>query len=138
MQRAEDQVARFSSRHGGGDCREIAHFADEHDVRILTQGAAERFGEVRNVYADFALHHDRLFMLVVIFDRVFHRDDMAIEVLVDVVYHRGKSRRLAGTGRPGHQEDTARAAADLLGHLGEADRIERENLVRNLTQYERG
>ena len=48
----------------------------------------KRFGEVRHVHADFALHDDRFFVRVVIFDRIFHRDDVPIEVLVDVVDHR--------------------------------------------------
>ena len=87
VQRAEDQVAGFGGGDGGGDGRQIAHFADQHDVGVLTQGTAEGLGEDRHVDADLALHDDRFFVGVVIFDGVFHRDDVAVEVLVDVVDH---------------------------------------------------
>ena len=58
VQRAEHQVAGFGGGDGGGDRRQVAHFADEHDVGVLAQGAAEGFGEARHVHADLALHDD--------------------------------------------------------------------------------
>ena len=56
MQRAEHQVPGFCRRHGRGDRRQVAHFADEHDIRVLTQGTPERFREVGHIRSDFALH----------------------------------------------------------------------------------
>ena len=119
------------------DRRQVAHFADQHHVRVLTQRAAQGFGEVRHVHADFALHDDRFLVLVVILDRVFHRDDVPVEVLVDVVDHRRQRGRLARTGRPGDQEHAARAAADLLGHRRQADLLEGQQLVGNSSQHQR-
>ena len=62
---------------------------------------------------------------------------MPVEVFVDVVDHRRQRRRLARTGRPGDQENPARAAADLLGHLRQADLLERQNFVGDSPQHQR-
>jgi len=78
-----------------------------------------------HVGAELPLHHHALLVLVVVLDRVFHRDDVPVEVLVDVVQHRRQRRRLARPGRPRHQEDPARPAADLLGHLRQSDLLQR-------------
>ena len=137
MQRAEHQVPRLGGGDGRADRRQVAHFSDHHHVRVLTQSAAERLGEVGHVHAHFALHHDRLLVRVVILDRVFHGDDVPIEVLVDVVDHRRQRGRLAGPGRPGHQEDSARSAADLLGHFRQADLLEGKDLVGDLAEHDR-
>jgi hypothetical protein len=71
---------------GGPDGRldglEVAHFADEDHVRVLTQGAAEGLGEAGHVVADLALVDDRLLVVVVVLDRVFDRDDVPVEVLL--------------------------------------------------------
>jgi len=60
MQRAEHQVAGFCRGDGGVDRFKIAHFTHQHDVGILAQGAAQRLGEVRHVYANFALSNEGL------------------------------------------------------------------------------
>ena len=59
----EDEVAGF----GGGDGRlhglEVAHFADEDDVRVLAEGAAEGLREGGDVDADFALGDDVFWLI---------------------------------------------------------------------------
>src|SRR4029077_15576407 len=45
VQGGEHEVASFGGEQGGGDGFEVAHFADEDDVRVLTKGSAERGGE---------------------------------------------------------------------------------------------
>ena len=44
---SEDDVARFGRGNGCLDRFEVSHFADEDNVRILSQGAADGFGETR-------------------------------------------------------------------------------------------
>ena len=87
MQRAEHQVTRFSGGDGRTDRLEVAHFADEDDVRVLTQGAANGLGEARDVVTDFTLGHERLGGLVIEFDRVFNGDDVHRTLVVDDVEH---------------------------------------------------
>jgi hypothetical protein len=60
---AEDKVAGFRRGDGGLDRLEVAHFADENDVRVLTQGAAQGVGERRGVDVDFPLGNDRFLCL---------------------------------------------------------------------------
>src|SRR6187397_1401021 len=42
VQRGERQVSGFSDTQRGLDRFEVAHFADEDDVRVLAQGSAKR------------------------------------------------------------------------------------------------
>ena len=58
VQRGEDQVAGFRGGDGGLDGLQVAHFADEDDVRVLAQGAAQALGKARHIDADFALVDD--------------------------------------------------------------------------------
>ena len=88
-------MTRFGSGNGGGDRFQVAHFTDEDDVGVLTQGAADGFGKRRTINADFALIDRRFFVVVVELDRVFDRDDVVIDVLVDVVDQAGQRRAFA-------------------------------------------
>ena len=108
VQRAEHDVARFGRGDGRLDRFQVAHFADQDHVGVLPQGAANRLGEAGDVDADFALVDRRLLVVVIELDRVFDRDDVVIDVVVDVVDHRRQRGRLARTGRTGHQDQPAR------------------------------
>ena len=55
VQRAEHEVAGFRRLDRDRDRLEIAHFADQHDVRILAQRRAQRRLEAVGVRADLAL-----------------------------------------------------------------------------------
>ena len=52
----------------------------------------------------------------VVFDRVFGGDDLAVGA-VELVERAVERRRLARTGRPGHQEDAVGPLDDLLERL---------------------
>ena len=135
MQRAEDDVAGFGRLDGGVDRLQVAHFADEDDVGVHTQGPADAFGEVGHVDADLALVDRALLVLVVILDRVFQRDDVPIVVLVDEVDHAGQAGRLAGAGRAGDQQQAARPGDQPVDGLGHADLLEGQELARNAPQH---
>lgn len=137
MQRAKYQVAGFGGADGRLDRFQVAHFTDENHVRIHTQRAAQGFGEARHVDADFALREHRLLVRVVILDRVFDRDDVAVEVTVDVVQHCRQRRRLARARRPGDEEQPARTAAQRLHNRWQADLVEAQNLRRDQSQHHR-
>jgi hypothetical protein len=94
--------------------------------------------EAGHVGADLALHHHRLLVVVVVLDRVFHRDDVLVEVLVDVVDHARQRGGFPRAGGAGDQENSAGAAADLAGHFGQADLLEGKQRVGNSPQHHGG
>ena len=59
VQSREDQVARLRRLQRRSDRLDVAHLADEDDVRILAQRAAQRGRERARVAADLALLDDR-------------------------------------------------------------------------------
>jgi hypothetical protein len=77
VQRAEHEVARLGRLDGDGDGLEVAHLADQHDVRVLAQRRAQRAKlEARRVLTDLALVHQALLVRVHELDRVLDRDDV--------------------------------------------------------------
>src|SRR5262245_51850415 len=70
-------------------------------------------------------------MLVIVFDRIFERDDMAVVVMIEEVDHARQAGGLAGASRAGDQEQATRANDQAFDRLGHADLLEREELARN-------
>ena len=143
VQRAEGEVAGLGDLQRRLHGLEVAHFADEHDVRVLAQRRAQRVGEALRVAVHLALVDDAVLVLVQVLDRIFDGEDVRVPLGVDLVDHRGQRRRLAAAGRAGDEHETARAfgelgddawqrelleAADLLGNLP-VDRADRPLLV---------
>ena len=137
VQRAEHHVARFGGGDGRFDRFQVAHFADQDHVRVLPQGAADRLGEARHIDADLALVDRRFLVVVIELDRVFDRDDVVIDVLVDVVDQAGQRRAFARAGRPGDQEQAAGPQHQLQHTSGRPSCSRREHVVGNLPQHHR-
>ena len=131
VQRAEHEVARLGRGHGEADGLQVAHLAHEDDVRVLAQGAPQRVGEGERVRADLALVDEALLGLVHELDRVLHREDVAVLVLVHVVHHRGERGGLSRARRARHQHQAARVLGDLGEDLGRLQLLEREHLRGN-------
>ncbi len=110
---------------------EVAHFADEHHVRVLAQRRAQRLGEALGVGADFALVDDAALVRVEELDRVFDGDDVLVALAVDLVEHGGERRRFAGAGRAGDEDEAARAVAERRDDGRQAQRFEGLDLVRD-------
>ena len=70
-------------------------------------------------------------MGVVILDRVFNSDNVAVVVFVDEVDHGRQAGGLAGAGRPCDQQQSSRPNDQPPNRLGHADLIERQKLVGN-------
>ena len=68
------------------------------------------------------------------FDRVFHRQDMVVTLLVDLVDHGGKRRRLTRTGRTGHQHKSGGACRKFGQDLRQAQFLKRLDFERDDTE----
>jgi hypothetical protein len=104
---------------------QIAHFADQDDVRILAQGAPHRLAKIRNIHADIALGNHAFLVRVVILDRILDRNNVAVALNVDHVEHAGQRRALAGTGRSGDQNQAPRLIEQIpdLGRQADLLRV---------------
>src|SRR5271170_7026040 len=107
VQGGQHQVAGFGCENGGRDGFQVAHFADEDDVRVLAQCCAQRGGEGRGVHFHLALIDETFFIAVEIFDRIFNGDDVLGAQRIDAVNHGGERRGLAGTGSAGGENQAA-------------------------------
>ena len=68
-------------------------------------------------------------MLVIVFDRVFQRDDVMIEVVIHPIDHAGQRGRFAAAGRAGDQKQTARAFEQIDNDRRQANLLERQKFV---------
>src|SRR6185437_15729612 len=95
VQGAEHQVPRLRRFERNGDGLEVAHFADQHDVRILTEGRPERRLEAFGVDVHLPLGDQALLVFVDELDRVFDRDDVIGALPIDEVDERAERGGLA-------------------------------------------
>src|SRR5208283_497738 len=107
VQRAEDQVAGGRRRDGQFDGFQVAHFADENNVRVFAQRAAQSRGKGLGMHADFTVTYQTTFAFVDEFNRVFERDDVVFAIPVRIVHHGGQRGGFAGTGRAGDHDQSA-------------------------------
>src|SRR5579884_681134 len=128
VQGAESEVAGFGDTQRRFNGFQVAHFADQHHVRVFTkcgaQGVAERF----RVRVNFALVHQAVLVLVNELDRIFNGDNVIVALGVDLVDHRRQSRRFSRTGRTCDQNETARLIAQLRDNRRQVQLLERANL----------
>ena len=114
MESAENQVARLGRSDCQGDCFQVPHLPDHHDIGILTECRAEGLGERMGIVSQFPLVDNRHLMGVNEFNRIFDGDDVLVTVLVDMVNHGCQRRGLTGTRGTGHQNEAARQLAEIL------------------------
>jgi hypothetical protein len=76
---------------------EVAHLTDEDDVGVLPHDVLKRIGKAVRIRRKLALINDTDVVGVHIFDRVFHRHDVAAPLDVDVMDHRGERCGLSRT-----------------------------------------
>jgi hypothetical protein len=127
VQRREDEMARLGRLHGGLRRLGVAHLADQDDVGILAQCAAQRLAERGGVEPDLTLVDDALVVVVQELDRILDRDDVAVARPVDVADHRGERRRLARASRAGAENEAALLAGQRLDSVGQPELGERRN-----------
>ncbi len=138
VQGAKYQVAGFGCGHGKANGFKIAHLAHQNDVGVFPQCRAQGIAEALGIAVHFPLVHQTALVLVHKFDGVFDGEDMVMEVLVDVVDHGRQRGRLTGTGRPGHQHQTARELGDLAEDLRRIEIFEAQHSTGDGTKYRAG
>ncbi|MPN11031.1 hypothetical protein SDC9_158332 [bioreactor metagenome] len=135
MQCSEYQVPGFRRGHGRLDGFQVAHFPHQNDVRVLAQCPTQRILKAYGVGADFTLNDDAFLVVVIKFDRVLDRDNVAGPLQIDYVDHGCQRRRLARTGRPGHQHQSARTVQQVFDRIRQTQLLEGQQCTRNLAQY---
>ena len=132
------QVAGFGGGQRQPNRFEVAQLADQHDVRVFAQSRAQSVGERKGMRADFALINHRLARLVHELNRILDRQNVPVQIVVDVVDHRRQRGRLARAGRAGHQYQTARSARKIGEYAGRLQLFERQHARRNRSQHRGG
>src|SRR5690348_6125955 len=127
MQSRENEVAGFGGEERGGNGFEVAHFADEDDVRILTKGGAKSSGERGSVDFNFALNDEPFFGTMQIFDRVFDGDDVLEPQRIDAVNHGGERGGLTGTGGSRNEHEATLLFANLVDGTGKIEFLDGAN-----------
>ena len=136
VQRREGQVARLGDRQTGVDRLVVAHFADEHDVWVLTEGVLQRGAERLGVRSHFALIDDAPLVLVDELDWIFDGEDMPLPLAIDLVDHRREGGGLPRARRAGDEHEAARLLRELGDDGGETQVGERLDVERNLAQHD--
>jgi hypothetical protein len=83
-------VSCFRNAQSRFNCFKVAHFADQHDVRILAQGSAESFRKSVSVCVDLALINNAVLVVMKKLDWVLNRQDVFMTIAIDLVHHRSK------------------------------------------------
>ena len=136
MQRREHQVTGLGGEQPRFNGLEVAHLADQNDVRILAQRAAQRLRERARVDRHLPLVDHRAVIAVKELDGILDRHDMCRALAVDMVDHRRQRRALAGTGRPGHQHQPALLDRDPFQHRRQAELLDGPNLHRDDAKHQ--
>src|SRR6185312_13042150 len=87
-----------------------ADFADENHVRVVAKDRSQRGGERE---PDLGVRLNLADAVLLVFDGVFHRDDLG-GFFLDLVEGGVKRGGFAGTGGPGDENDAVRAVDQLL------------------------
>ena len=138
VQGAEHQMPGFGGRQRQTDRLQIAHFADQDDIRILTQCRAQCFIEAERIAMHLPLVDQALLGLVHEFDRILDCEDVPVVVFVDVVDDRRQRGRLAGAGRSGDQHHATRELGDVLEDRRTFEIFQRHDLAGNRAKHRAG
>src|SRR4029450_9173383 len=136
VQGRADEVTGFSGKQPGLDRLEVPHLADQDDVGILPQGAADRLSERAGIDRDFALTDDGSNVAMEKLYWIFDGDAMGRAGLVHVVDHGGKRRTLAAARGSRDEHEAAFFGGDFLEHPGKIQLLDRAHLHRNHAEYQ--
>ena len=109
-------MARLARRERNLHRLRIAHLADHNHVRRLPQRRAQRRWKIRRIDANLDLLDDALVMGVLVFDRIFNRDDVLRIARVDRVHQRRHGCGFSRSRRAAHEHQAMRQTGQLF-HL---------------------
>src|SRR5216683_689340 len=135
VQRGKHQVAGFRGQQRRGNGFEVAHFADQDHVRVLTQGGAQSGGKIRSVHFDFALIDETFFVAVQELDGVFDGDQVVGAIGIYTVDHCRQRGGLTGTGGSRNQHQPALLFANFGDHGGKVQFFRGANFCGNDAQH---
>ena len=127
-------MSGFGGEQRSGNGFQVAHFADQNHVGILTQSGAQGGRKVCSVHFDFALVDEAALVAVQKLDGVFDGDQVIGARRVDAVNHRGKRGGLTGAGSPRDQHQAALLFANLGDDRRKVQFFRSANLGRNDAQ----
>src|SRR6266568_2943658 len=134
VQGGENEVTGFRGKQRRGNGFEVAHFADQNHVGVLTQSGAQCGGKVGGIHFDFALVDETLLIAVQEFDGVFDGDDVVGALGVEAVDHGGQGGGLTGTGGSGAEHEATLLFANFGDDGGKVELLSGANLGRNDAQ----
>ena len=135
VERAKHHVARFSGGDRRFDRLQVTKLADEDDVGVLSQRAAEGLREARHVGADLPLVDRALLRLVIKLDRILDRDDVVIVGFVDEVDQARERGAFARAGGARHEKQATRPLGHLFADFRHTQLLGSEHLVGDLPEH---
>ena len=125
-------MSGLGSRDGSGNRLIVAHLADEDDVGVLTQGAAQRRSKAAHIGANLALVDQRAAALIDVLDGVLNRDDVVAARLIDVVDHGGQRGGFAAARGAGDQDQPRGSSASFVrtGGMASSSKVGMESFSR--------
>ena len=135
MQRRKCQVTSLGDTQRRFDRFQVAHFADEHHVRVFAQRRAKRVREGMRIGVDFALIHQAPLVVVEEFDGVLDGDHVLVALAVDLVEHGGEGGGLTGAGWSSDENEPAGLVAKPLHDRGQAESVKSLDVPRNGAEH---
>ena len=137
MQCSEYKVTCLSRCDGCLDGLPVSHFADEYNVRVLTERCAEARSKTHCVFSYLTLVDSREVRCIDILDRVFKCDDVASLVVIDVVEHRRQACRFTGTRLTGNKDDSLVVLRQIQSRRRQSQCFQFRDLVGEQSQRHR-
>ena len=131
VQRREHEVTGLGGGDRGRDRLEVTHLADEDHVGVLAEHVLQGVREAVGVGAHLTLVHDAALVLVQELDRVLDGHDVATALGVHHVDHRCQRRRLARSGRAGHDHEPPLETGEVGHHRRQTELVDLLDLERD-------
>ena len=112
-------MAGFRCAHTDFDGFAIAHLADQNDLGRLPQSGTQTVGIGVKIHPQLALVKGGFFMRVLIFNRIFQRDNMHGFVFIDFIQYGRQGRGFTGSGSAGDKNNPIYFRGNLEHGLGQ-------------------
>ncbi len=133
VQGRKHEVTRLRECQSERDALEIAHLANHHEVRILTEHMLEAFRKRDEVAPEFALTDEALLRIEEELDRIFERDDVDRRFGEQLLDDGSQRRRFARSGRTGEEDKTVHPAAEIEHDVWNRQFVDRWDCLRDDT-----